>query len=44
LGRVELPGLGEDLNDAIGKAMEKAARGMVGNAAAIHFQNVLGGR
>ena len=43
LGRVEFPGLGKDLDDAIGKAMEKAARGMVGNAAAIHFQNVLGG-
>jgi hypothetical protein len=38
LGCVEFPGFGEDLDDAIGKAMEKAARGMVGN------QNMLGGR
>ena len=29
-GWVEFPGLGEDLDDAIGKAMEKASRGMVG--------------
>ena len=43
LGCVEFPGFGEDLDDAIGKAMEKAARGMVGNAAAIHFQNMLSG-
>jgi hypothetical protein len=41
---VEFPGFGEDLDDAIGKATEKAARGIVGNAAAVHFQNVLGDR
>ena len=44
MGRVELPGFGKDLDDAIGKAIEKAAGGIIGNAAAVHLQNVLGGR
>jgi len=41
---VEFAGFGEDLGKASGQASEKAACGMIGNAAAIHFQNMLGGR
>ena len=42
-GRVEFPGRGEDLDEAVGKATEKAARGVLGMAAAEHLQNLLGG-
>ena len=41
--RAELPGFGEDLDEAVGKAAEKAACGVLGKAAAKHLQNVLGG-
>jgi hypothetical protein len=44
LGFVELPGFSEDLDDTIGKAIEKAARRGVSNIAAVDFQNVLGDR
>jgi hypothetical protein len=44
LRRIEFPGFAEDLDDAVGKAIKKAARGIVGNAAAVHLQKVLGGR
>ena len=44
LGRVEFSGFGEDFEDAIGEAIEEAARGIVGNIAAVHLQDVLGGR
>ena len=44
LGRFELSGFGEDFEDAIGEAIEEAARGIVGNIAAVHLQDVLGGR
>jgi len=37
-GRVEFPGFAENLDDTIGKAIEKAACGIVFNAAAVHFQ------
>jgi len=41
---MEFSGFGEDLDDAIGKTIKEASRGIVGNVAAVHFQNVLGGR
>jgi hypothetical protein len=41
LGLVEFSGFGEDLDDTIGKAIQKAARRIVGNVAAVHLQNVL---
>jgi hypothetical protein len=41
LGLVGFPGLSEDLDDTIGKAIQKAARRIVGNVAAVHLQNVL---
>ena len=40
-GFVELPGFSENLDNTIGKAIEKAARRVVGNVAAVHLQNVL---
>ena len=42
MGLVEFPGFSEDLDNTIGKAIEKAARRVVGNVAAVHLQNVLG--
>ena len=36
LGLVGFPGLSDDLDDMIGKAIEKAPRRMVGNVAAVH--------
>jgi len=42
LGCVEFPGFSEDLDDPIGKAIEKAARWVVSNVSAVDLQNVLG--
>jgi hypothetical protein len=44
LGFVEFPSFNENLDDTVGKAIEKAARRVVSNVAAVDFQNVLGDR
>jgi hypothetical protein len=43
LRRVEFPGFGEDLDEAIGKAVEKVASRLLDKGAAEHLQNLLGG-
>ena len=44
MGFVEFTSFSEDLGDTIGKAIEKAARRVVSNVAAVDFQDVLGNR